>query len=732
MATSAEVYHTYPKAVYIPKDPRFGIHQQDFANSICLYEERVAGDQSDADNFGRSKKIISTPKMILKLYEDNDNFVDQQWVVKSRLFDMFIGDWDRHDDQWRWARFKKGKGYMYRPIPRDRDQAFFVSEGLIMNLGTRKWGLTKFQGFDHEFVWVPGFNFNGRHFDRDFMNEPSLDVWLETADSLQQRLTDKVIDDAIKSWPAEIYQHRGDEIVAKLKSQRDNLTDYARSQYLFLAKKVNVEGSNKREYFKVERLDDEHTRVRVYKTTKKKKKEKKIYDRTFLGSETKEIRLYGLGGKDEFKVSGKVKKGIKVRIIGGSGKDEFEDESEVKGLSKKTWVYDTPENNKFKIGKESKDKTSSDPEVNEYNRKEFNYDKLIPIVLVSANRDDGLFFGGGFMATKHGFRKSPNKSTHLLTGKFAFATSAYSFQYQGNFTGLVGKWDFSIRLKALAPNYVTNFFGVGNESIYFKNADEIYNLDEEIDFFRTRFNQYSVETFLTRNLGNRTTFSLGHHWQSFQIEDDYNGEDRLILDSSNDLPTETLFERKTYDGAMISLEYDGRDNKIIPTHGFYGNLDLRAFLGINQDALDFTKFIGELAYYNTFRLPAKITFATRLGGGHNFGDYEFYQGQILDGNTNIRGYRKTRFLGDSKFYNNTELRTLLFNFRNKIVTLSVGVTIFNDVGRVWLDGENSDKWHHGYGAGLWFSPLNAVVLSIDLATSEEEDLIGYFKLGFRF
>jgi hypothetical protein len=35
---------------------------------------------------------------------------------------MLIGDWDRHYDQWRWAEYKKGQ-VIYRPIPRDRDQA---------------------------------------------------------------------------------------------------------------------------------------------------------------------------------------------------------------------------------------------------------------------------------------------------------------------------------------------------------------------------------------------------------------------------------------------------------------------------------------------------------------------------------------------------------------------------------------------------------------------------------
>jgi hypothetical protein len=732
LADKVGVYHTNPKAVYIPKDPRFGIHQEDFANTICLYEERVAGNQSEAAYFGNSKKIISTPKMILKLYEDNDNSVDQLWVIKSRLFDMFIADWDRHDDQWRWAQFKDGKGKMYRPVPRDRDQAFFVGEGLMMNLGTKKWGLTKFQGFDYEFKWAPGFNFNGRYFDRDFANEPSMEDWLATADTLQSILTDKVIEDAIKQWPEEIYQHRGEEIIAKLKSQRSHLKEYAEEHYLFLAKNVNVEGSDKREYFKIERLDDERTRVRMYKSTKKDKKDSKLYDRTFFRSETKEIRLYGLGGKDEFKVFGKVKKGIKLRIIGGSGKDEIKDESIVTGPSKKTWVYDTPEGNEMKLGKESRDKTSSDPIVNEYNRKEFKHDKVIPIILASINRDDGIFIGGGFMATKQGFRKFPFKSNHLVTAKYALATSAYSFQYKGKFTDVIGKWSFGLNLKALAPNYVTNYFGPGNESVFDQQADITYNLEDKIDYYRTRFRQYSAETFFYRNLGEKVALGIGHHWQSFEVMDDYDGENRFVLDYADLIADEDFFEREVFDGIMVQLEYDGRDSKVMPTHGIHANVDLRGYVGADGGAEDFTKFEGELSYFKTIRLPAKITFATRIGAGHNFGEYEFYQAQVLNGNTDIRGYRKTRFFGDSKLYNNTELRARLFNFRNKIVPMSIGLTLFNDIGRVWIDEEKSDKWHHGYGTGIWFAPLNALLISVDLATSEEENLIGYFKMGFRF
>ena len=65
--------------------------------------------------------------------------------------------------------------------------------------------------------------------------------------------------------------------------------------------------------------------------------------------------MYGLGGRDEFDVEGKVNKGMKVRIIGGPGKDDIKDKSEVRGPGKKTLIYDTKKKNDIEFGTEAGD-----------------------------------------------------------------------------------------------------------------------------------------------------------------------------------------------------------------------------------------------------------------------------------------------------------------------------------------------------------------------------------------
>src|SRR5690606_31569519 len=162
--------------------------------------------------------------------------------------------------------------------------------------------------------------------------------------------------------------------------------------------------------------------------------------------------------------------------------------------------------------------------------------------------------------------------------------------------------------------------------------------------------------------------------------------------------------------------------------------------GLDHRAADFSSLDGSVAFYHSFRLPAKLVFAGRIGGGRTFGNYNFYQAQILSGRTELRGYRKTRFYGDSKLYGNLEARLRLTTFRSYLFPASIGLLGFYDTGRVWYKDENgqdpsangkSTRWHNGWGGGIWFTPFNMAVLSVEAGHSTEGTL-GYVRLGYLF
>ena len=294
MADAAGVYHTNPRIVYVPDDHNLGIYRKDLANGLYLFEERPAGNRKDVNSFGNSKKIISTPKVLEKTLEDEDHLIDQQAVLRARLFDSFLNDWDRHDDQWRWASFKDDDKTWYRPIPRDRDQVYFLNEGWLTWLMARKWIMPKFQGFDNDTKNMSGLIFNARYFDRTFLTEPSLDQWIETARQMQTNLTNEIITKAIHQLPSNTFKQSGDEIINKLIHRRDNLVDFARRHYYFINKEVNIIGTEQPDLFKVKHQNDGTTNVIVYHLTDEGEQKKAYYNRTFNTSETKEIRLYGL------------------------------------------------------------------------------------------------------------------------------------------------------------------------------------------------------------------------------------------------------------------------------------------------------------------------------------------------------------------------------------------------------------------------------------------------------
>lgn len=106
IADAAGIYHTNPRLVYLDrKNLPDGFSEK--WEGIYLFEERPDGNREDIASFGYSEKIVSTPKMIEKVTEKIDSRVDQKLFLKSRLVDMLISDWDRYEDQWRWASFEE-------------------------------------------------------------------------------------------------------------------------------------------------------------------------------------------------------------------------------------------------------------------------------------------------------------------------------------------------------------------------------------------------------------------------------------------------------------------------------------------------------------------------------------------------------------------------------------------------------------------------------------------------
>ena len=727
LAEAVGVYHTNPRVVEVPSDPRLGVYRETLAGELVLFEERPDEDMSDVRGFGESTDVIGAPKLYEELQADNDHRVDQEAFLRARLLDLLIADWDRHRDQWRWASFEpyeldstltgeaRKQGKVYRPVPRDRDFAFNRRGGPYFALA--KHLLPKLQTFGPTYQNIAGLTTNGLEQDRRLLSKLERSDWLEIARDMQAALTDRVIDRAFRAWPDPVYQINGSEMAGILRARRDKLDEAAEAFYRLMARVVDVVGSDKHERFEVTRLSGGDTEVVVFKTSKEGEIDKEIYRRLFHADETREIRLYGLDGRDQFVVTGEADRGILVRAIGGPGDDVFVDRSDVRGRGEKTRFYDAETGgNTWETGPETDVTRSGDPDVNLYDAYAYQHGSILPTATFGSNETDGAFVGGGVSIVQHGFRRSPYAASHQVTARFATSTAAFGAAYGGHFVSALGPWDVRLDAVILAPGNVRNFYGLGNET----------GLEgRDAKYYQARLARVDVRTALSRRVEPDLVFNLG---PTFHFTDVAQDEDRFVTRPQAGVSPGS-FESQIFAGLDATLTLDAVDDSVNPKQGFRltGTADFNR--GVRRSDDSYSTLAAALAVYLSPLFEPQVTVAARLGGARTLGAFPFYDANTLGGLKNLRGYRSTRFAGRSSLFANTEIRLRLFDFAGYLARGRLGALGFFDAGRVWTDGERSDVWHRGYGGGLWAHVFDQAVLTGTVGFSGESRIFA-FGLGF--
>ncbi|MFT3912118.1 MAG: BamA/TamA family outer membrane protein [Ferruginibacter sp.] len=715
LAEKAGIFNNRPRLVYIPQSAALGEYAKVFEGTICLFEERPSGDGQNTIAYGGANKIVNTQKLLERVFSNSDHQVDEKSFAKARMFDILIGDWDRHEDQWQWAAFETGDKTIYKPIPRDRDQAFSKLDGVIPRMVTRPWALRKVQSFNGHIDDVVGLATSGVHLDRNFTTRLVLADWISVTSELQHALTDAVIDSACLLFPKEIYKLSGKQIASKLKQRRDDLQLYAKRYYSFLSKEVNIVGTKNKEAFEVKRINDDSVNVIMYAIGKNDKQDKIIYNRTFLVNETNEIRLYGLDRDDRFSIEGRSTKSITVRVIGGDGKDTYNDASVVEQPGKHTKIYDN-RSNVFNTNSETRKYISSDSLKNKYYRRSYRYNWFSPVPRYGFNPDDGIYLGGAIVFKKQGFGVQPYSFLQTIGGAYAFKTGAYNFWYKGIFKEVIGKWDLNLDAAVNAPNYSRNYYGLGNDS---KKSNDDKN------YYRAHFNEEVTSASLKRQFGKKHAFEFGLGFQAVKLEE----KDGRFISSTDSKLDSSDFERNYNMDIKLQYEFNTTNNNFYPTKGIKFLSGVKFTQSLDEKEQNFIRLFYEASLYTT---KGRFTLANHSGLSTNIGDdYEFYQANTLSGLTNLRGYRRDRFAGKTSFFTNSELRFRAGNAKGYILRGAWGLLAFADNGRVCMPEEDSKTWHHGYGGGLWFLPFNKVALTASYGVSKEDNIFN-IKAGFQF
>ena len=720
LSDAVGIYHTNPVLYYIPKQNSLGHFNSEFGNELYMIEERAASGHGDKASFGFADEVISTDDLLKNLSKNEHHILDEKAYIKARLFDMLIGDWDRHEDQWRWAIFKEGKQTIYRPIPRDRDQAFSIfGDGALLNTATKIIPtLRLMQSYSEELKSPKWFNLEPYPLDMVLISNAGKSIWDEQVKLIQHNITDIIIDKAFTNFPEEVKDETISTIKRKLQGRRKNLQKISDSYFKHINKFQVITGTQKDDWFDIERLQNGQTKITAFRI-KKGKKGSIFHQRTYTNKNTKEIWIYGLDDDDTFVVKGDAKNVIRIRIVGGQNNDTY---NILNG--KKVNIYDFKTKKSTFTTNKGKVKLTDNYETNVYDYKKLKNNQNVTTPTIGFNPDDGIKLGLSNVYTVYGFERNPFSSQHTFSASYFFATNGFELNYSSEIANVINNWNLGFNATMTSPNFAMNFFGLGNNSINLE-ADDL----KEEDYNRVKIRKFIAGTFLQWKGDLDAEIKLGINYQTTKIE---NTANRFV--NSEFSINDPIFESQKFLNTEASYHFKNTDNAAFPTMGM--EIELVTGYTTNLDNKNnFGYFIPSISFDHKLVSSGQLVFATKLKSHFTLGDgYEFYQAANIGGNDGLRGYRNQRFTGKNSFYHSSDIRLNLRRIKTSLVPLNIGVFGGFDYGSVWGQQNTTFKdtsFNTSVGGGVFFNAANMISGNLSIFNSDDGPRLA-FTFGFSF
>ena len=753
------ILHSKHTLVVIPDNPRLGEYREDFAGLIGMLQEHPSEGVDNTPGFAGSRQISGTEGLWVRLEKTPRNRVDARAFLKARLMDFLINDKDRHYGQWRWARFPDGDSYTWLPIPEDRDKAFIGFTGLVM-AAARSYLPRRIIEFDDKYPSRLSLTTTGWELDREFLVELDKAAWDSVVTAFCENLPDPIIEDAVRKLPQPYYRLVGETLAEALKSRRDALPEFVTKYYKLITRQPEIQATDQNEYVQCEHMPNGDLVVRIGLIEGAGGERKAPYfQRTFHPEESREVRIYLRGGADRAELSG-TKGRIALRIDGGGGDDTFINSSE--SSASMTRFYDFRGKNRFIKGKGAK-------------IDERPYERPPPRILlaryaldwgmetymfptITVNPDLGMF--ARLRSSRHcfGYRKFPFSSRHSLGVGLATNGLEPFVSYTGDFRHVLRDLDTRVYFKYSGIQLI-RFNGFGNDT-RISGSSSFYKVEQShivfapsLDYrpsfgFQPPLNlrkkghdgeeNGDAPSGATELRRSELTLRLGPVIKYSNTPLDSN-KDKYI--GSLDHPVYGM-DHFGQVGASGEIMYDARNNPAYATRGLLVRVAGAIYPGAWDVESTFGGIDGEVRTYVTAPIPTSPTLALRVGGKKMWGTYPFHESAFLGGpgfsgngksDSQLRGFRKNRFAGDTSLYGNAELRLVLARIKI-LVPGEFGLFTAADAGRVFFaeDPSDADKWHIGVGGGLWLSFVQRRQ-TLSVAVVNGDDLTGvYLRAGFMF
>jgi hypothetical protein len=631
--------------------------------------------------------------------------------LKARLVDQLMGDWDRNRGQFRWGKAPGEK--LWQPIPEDRDQAFVRFEGFFTWVMRPQLPLLVKFGPEHSNV--AGLTYDGWDVDKRVLADLDWPVWEEVTRELQSELTDEVIDTAARRQPPEFYAKDGARMIAGLKSRRDSLPAQTQRFYRYISKDVDVFCTDAHELVEARRFENGDLELSVRPASAVDEPLGEPYfQRRFEAARTQEVRVYLYGGNDKVVVTGGKHGGVLLRAVGGDGVDVLDDSAG--GGTRFSAAQDDSEGRCRVVAGPAThwDRRPYPPPPPNKNADWIparDWGRVTgPFLQFTYGSDYGALFGASLNTVGYGFRKDPWSDKQSLRLVYSTKESGFRGTYLGQFR--FENSPLRVGVAALGSGIeVSRFYGTGNTTT-FEGSQDTYKLEQD---------RFEIEPALIYGPSDNLDLSLGFNVKYDKTEP----RDNPVLSG------EPFYGQGDFTqlGVSARFRFDGTDRRALPRKGVIVTATGRLYPALADVTDTFGEVHGEARAFLATPNERGITLALKAGGQKVFGTHPFFESAFIGGKTpfsllepgggsSVRGLPAQRYAGDGSLYGGSELY-LPITKAFLLVPGQLGVMGFYDIGRVFLDGETSDRWHHGAGGGIFFTtPGRHSLLSVQVARSE--------------
>ena len=745
----------YSRSTYVvlPDDARLGEFRDTYAGMLGQIEENPDEGEDDTPGFAGSRKVHSTENFYEAIDESPKSRLASDEFLKARLLDFLIGDTDRGGDQWKFARFPQGDGFIYRPIPRDRDFAFMGTDGVLSNISRRVYA--KLLDYDESYEPMRTLTFMTTDMDRRLLVELPRAQWDSVVNDVKTKLTDDVLRAAVGRMPPEYQRLAASYLLQSLIARRDQLDVPAGQLYAMVSRYADVHATAEAERAEIERLDDGSLDVRLYAgaaagiiaargTAQPAPGDARAtpvpyFQRRFVPGETREVRVYMHGGDDRVRVSGEGSDRIIVRVIGGAGDDVLEDVSTggvvfytAAGSDRVTAGMNTrvdarPYNDPLPGRPEDMKRMAAEAEAAEEAGDsvavaDVENQQVGQKLAGSTDRDWGARSGFGpavdhrsrigiLVGVKHqrtlyGFRRSPHATQLSLGVLYSLETRGFGAELDVDHR--FENSPIGLTLEAHATQFESfRFFGFGNDTPEFDGNT------------RARRDEVAVRPGIAWRrpqaqllLGPVVRYGRTH----------FDDESPMAL--ARPIGS-TAFGQA---GAWADARFEAGATQQPMPRGFILEAGGSAYPAL----LDVPSTYGEAhalarAYVGVPALRSSFL-ALRAGGQKLIGEFPVHDAAFLGGRHTLRGYTTDRFAGDAMLFGGAELHTRITEM-TLLVRGRLGAFVLADAGRVYFEGASPGSWHTALGGGLTFETLGQVV-SLTYAKGERARF--YIELGLPF